>query len=93
MVLSSQMKIILLSMIIVALSCKNGLDIFQVYPDDTYTCFAQESKSYIVVQAYQPYGGVSPRAEQNLRQAKNRGFETDIYMNFCNSKDPVAQVR
>ncbi len=46
-----------------------------------------------MVQAYQPYGGVSPRAEQNLRQAKNRGFDTDIYMNFCNSKDPVAQVK
>ncbi len=87
------MKIIFFTILIIAISCKNGIDIFQVYPDDTFTCFAQSAKSYVVVQAYQPYGGVSPRAEQNLRQAKNRGFQTDIYMNFCNSKDPVAQAR
>lgn len=32
-------------------------------------------------------------AWMTLQAAKNKGFSTDIYMNFCNSKDPVAQVR
>jgi len=87
------MKAIIISLIISIIQSRNGIDIFQVYPDDTFTCFVQQGLSYVAVQAYQPYGGRSPRADQNLRQAKNRGFKTDIYMNFCNSKDPVAQVK
>ena len=89
----NKMKIVIISFLLLVISCRNGIDISQVYPDDTFTCFAQQGISYVSVQAYQPQGGKSPRADQNLRQAKNRGLSADIYMNFCNSKDPVAQVK
>ena len=71
---------------------KGGIDITLPYTDSVFACFARYNATFVVVQAYQGFGGMNTNALQNLQTAKTRGFPTDIFMNHCPGKDPIAQV-
>ena len=61
--------------------------------NDTFNCFAQQRLSYLVVSTYLPNGEHNPNAQHNIENSNIRGFETDVYMNFCAGKDAATQVR
>jgi hypothetical protein len=69
-----------------------GLDITLPTTDATFSCFSQHGSTFVIVEAYMRYGGVNVNALQNLKNARNRGFQTDIYMCNCPGKDPYVQV-
>jgi hypothetical protein len=71
---------------------KNGLDIALSTTDATFSCFSQQGATFVIVQAYMGYGGVNSNALQNLKNARNRGFQTDIYMGNCPGKDAYVQI-
>ena len=71
---------------------RNGLDISTGVTDATFSCYSQAGHQFLIVQGYQGYGGLNTAALQNLKLAKNRGFDTDIYMANCPGKDAYSQV-
>lgn len=84
---------------VVALCClswmtvsKNGLDISSATSEAAFSCFAQQTATFVVIQAYMDHGAVNTNAPQNLKNAKNTGFSADIYMKSCPTKNATEQV-
>ena len=53
---------------------KNGLDITLATSEATFSCFSQQTATFVVVQGYMDQGTVNPNALQNLKNAKTKGF-------------------
>jgi hypothetical protein len=52
----------------------------------------QSNVNYFVTRAFTEFGATDGSAIQNLNNAKKLGLRTDVYLNFCRSKDAVAQI-
>ena len=64
-------------------------DLFNI---DTFQCFVRNGAQFAVVQGFTNGGYVDTNALQNLKNIKNLGLNTDIFMRNCRGRDPVDQV-
>ena len=90
--ITSLQTILLLCFVCWASMSKNGLDITQPTTDANFSCFSQQGATFVIVQGYLSHGGVNTNALQNLKNAKSRGFATDIYMSNCPGKASYTQA-
>jgi uncharacterized protein (DUF1501 family) len=54
-----QLKFLLIVVCIYIVSARNGLEVSQPYTDATFSCFAQQTASFVVVQAYISSGNIN----------------------------------
>ena len=75
-----------------AASALKGVDVSNLFNIDTFQCFVRNGAQFAVVQAFTSGGYVDNNALQNLKNLKNLGLRTDIFMRNCRGRDPVQQV-
>lgn len=90
------MKLVLCTFLLIALiwisQAATGVDLSQRFSKTTFECIKKSGHSLAVVRGFQSFGAVDPNAVTNLKEAKEAGLTTDIYMFPCVGKSASSQA-
>mgnify|MGYP003683967685 CR=1 FL=1 len=71
-----------------------GVDVASKVTSSQFQCMKDSHKiNYAIVRAWRSFGGIDANANETLKNAKNAGLETDIYMFPCRGKLPGDQAQ
>lgn len=59
---------------------------------DSFRCLVNYGTTFAAIGSFSSYGSLFPSASQALRIAQSLGLKTDVYMDNCPGKDPIAQA-
>ena len=72
--------------------CELGIDVSQLFSVANYTCAKNNGVSFGIPRGYCSFGGMDKNVIQSLKNMKEAGLKTDVYMFPCRGKNATQQV-